>query len=119
MKEACKIWMAWHQNEPVAAIMVLQGKNAHYTRGVMNVRMAGPSRANYLLHRYAIEGACQSGCYYYHMGESGKSVSLASFKTRFGAVAYPYAEYRIEGLPITSMDTNLRKFVKRVIGFKD
>lgn len=116
---ACKIWVAWLQGEPVAAILVLQGKNAHYTRGAMNQELAGPLRANDLLHRHAIEDACQAGCRYYHMGETGQSSSLSQFKEHFGAQPHDYAEYRLERLPITSADKRLRGFVKRVIGFRD
>lgn len=119
MKSSCRIWVAWHNNEPAAAILVLQGANAHYTRGVMNVDIAGPTRANDLLHRYAIEDACQSGCQYYHMGETGKSDSLARFKGRFGAEAVPYVECHIERLPVTQLDAQLRGVVKKLIGFKD
>jgi hypothetical protein len=117
--DACHIWVACLDRQPAAAILVLQGANAHYTRGAMNKELAGPTFANYLLHRLAIKDACRAGCRYYHMGESGSSASLAHFKTRFGARAYPYAEYRLERLPITSVDAQLRRLVKRLIGFKD
>lgn len=116
---AFRLWVAWHQGEPAAAILVLQGTNAHYTRGAMNIDLAGPTRANDLLHRSAIEEACKSGCRYYHMGETGKSDSLARFKSRFGAEAVPYAEYRFERLPISRMDAYVRGTVKKMIGFKD
>ena len=116
---ACRLWVAWHDGRPAAAILVLQGANASYTRGVMDKELAGPSQANVLLHRLAIEEACRAGCRYYHMGESGSSASLAQFKRRFGANAYRYNEYRLERLPITSVDAHLRGLVKRFIGFKD
>jgi hypothetical protein len=116
--DACHIWVAWLDGQPAAAILVLQGANAHYTRGAMNKELAGPTFANYLLHQLAIENACRAGCRYYHMGESGSSASLAHFKSRFGARAYPYAEYRLERLPITSVDDRLRGLIKCLIGFK-
>ena len=53
------------------------------------------------------------------MGETGSLASLAQFKTRFGARPQPYAEYHIETLPLTALDSALRRGVKRVIGFKD
>lgn len=117
--EACRIWVAWRAGEPAAAILVLQGANASYTRGMMNKELAGPTRANYLLHRLAIEEACDAGCFHYDMGESGSSESLAQFKTRFGARPQPYAEYHLERLPITTLDRHARGLVKRVIGFRD
>jgi hypothetical protein len=117
--EGCRIWVAWHEGRPVAAILVLQGTNAHYTRGMMDKDVAGPTRANHLLHRLAIEEACAAGCRHYHMGESGLSAPLAHFKTRFGARPHPHAEYHIERLPITALDRHARGVVKRVVGFRD
>ncbi len=117
--DACRVWVAWLNGQPAATILVLQGINASYTRGAMDKELAGPTRANYLLHKLAIEDACQSGCRYYHMGDSGASSALAQFKSRFGARAYSYAEYRLERLPITRIDKQLRNLVKRLIGFKD
>lgn len=117
--DACRVWVAWHDGEPAAALIVLQGANAHYTRGAMDKDLAGPTRANYLLHRVAIEEACAAGCRSYHMGESGSSESLAQFKTRFGARPHPYAEYRLERVPFTAIDGRLRGAVKRVIRFRD
>jgi hypothetical protein len=117
--DACRFWVAWLDGQPVAAIMVLQGRNSHYTRGAMNKNLATLTRANELLHRLAIEDACCTGCRYYHMGESGGSDSLAQFKSQFGAIPYRYAEYRLERLPITKVDRWLRGFVKQLIGFKD
>lgn len=116
---ACRIYVAWVDGKPAATILVLQDTNAHYTRGAMIKDIAGPTRANYLLHRLAIEDACRAGCGYYHMGETGFSNSLAQFKSRFGASKYPYAEYIIERIPISSVENRLRCFIKRLIGFKD
>jgi len=116
---ACRIWVAWVNGEPAAAIVVLQGNNAHYTRGAMNKALAAPTNANDLLQRLAIEEACQAGCRTYHMGESGASTALAHFKSRFGAVEVPYADYRLEKLPITRWEQQMRGVVKRVIGFRD
>ena len=118
-RDACHIWVAWSDHRPAAAIVVLQGDNTSFVRGAMDKDLAGPTRANYLLHRFAIEEACESGCRYYDMGESGSSRSLAQFKTRFGALPYPYAEYHLERLPITALERNVRGCVKRLIGFRD
>lgn len=117
--EACRIWVAWVNGEPAATILVLQDKNVNYTRGAMNKDLAGPTQANYLLHRLAIEEACNAGCRYYHMGESGTSDSLSHFKSRFGAEEFHYSQYIIERLPLTRLDTGLRTIVKRLINFKD
>jgi hypothetical protein len=115
----CRLWVAWVSGRPAAAILVLVGANAHYTRGVMDEVLAGPVRANDLLHASAIEEACEEGCRYYHMGETGPSSSLARFKERFGAESYPYAEYVVERLPLTPAGRQVRGAVKRMIGFRD
>jgi lipid II:glycine glycyltransferase (peptidoglycan interpeptide bridge formation enzyme) len=117
--EACRIWVARLDGQPAAAAVVLQGGNASYVRGMMDKELAGPTRANYLLQQLAIEDACNAGCRYYHMGESGSHAGLHNFKTRFGAQPHSYAEFHIERLPITELDRHARGVVKRVIGFRD
>jgi hypothetical protein len=114
-----RLWIARLGGEPAAAILVLQDREAHYTRGAMDEKLAGPTFANYLLHSLAIEAACNAGCCNYHMGETGGSASLAQFKSRFGAAAVPYSEYRYERIPISWIESGARKLVKRVIGFRD
>jgi lipid II:glycine glycyltransferase (peptidoglycan interpeptide bridge formation enzyme) len=116
---AFQIWVAWLNGEPAATILVLQGKNASYTRGAMNKELAGPTRANDLLHRMAIEDACLAGCRYYHMGETGESISLAAFKSNFGAQSVPYPEIFFEKLPISRLEKGIKTAVKKAIGFKD
>jgi lipid II:glycine glycyltransferase (peptidoglycan interpeptide bridge formation enzyme) len=117
--EGCCIWMAFLDGVPTAGIVVMIGPSASYTRGAMDQELAGPTRANYLLHRLAIEHACRAGCRQYHMGETGQSRSLAQFKTRFGARPYAYAEYQVESLPLSAVDRALRSVVKRAIRFRD
>jgi hypothetical protein len=119
MGETCRIWAAFKDDRPAAAILVLQGANAHYTRGAMDKELAGPTRANYLLHSLAIEEACAAGCRHYHMGETGESESLAQFKSRFGARPHRYDQYHLERVPLTAADRRLRVVVKSAIGFRD
>ena len=114
-----RLWVAWADGRPAAAILVLQGANAHYTRGAMDLDIARPTRANYLLQARAIEDACQAGCRSYHMGETGDSTALAHFKENVGGRPHPYAEYVVERLPLTSMDRAARTAAKRVMRFKD
>jgi hypothetical protein len=117
--QACRIWLARLGGRPAAAIVVLQGKNAQYIRGAMDKELAGPTGANFLLQRLAIEEAAGSGCRYYHMGETRPGSPLATFKAHFGGVARPYAEYRFERAPITAVQDRLRRLVKASIGFRD
>jgi lipid II:glycine glycyltransferase (peptidoglycan interpeptide bridge formation enzyme) len=116
---AARVWVAYLDGVPAAALLVLQDANAHYTRGAMDLDLAGPTRANQLLHRLAIEDACETGCRSYHMGESGSSSGLARFKEGFGARPHRYAEYHVERLPLTSADRYVRSVVKRAVGFRE
>jgi hypothetical protein len=119
MGDIFRVWVAFHDEAPVAAIIVLQDRNAHYTRGAMNEEVAGDLMANYLLHSRAIEAACTAGCRFYQMGETGNSNSLSQFKSRFGAVGTPYYEYLRETLPLHEINTRARNVLKRMIGFRD
>ena len=63
--------------------------------------------------------AADAGCEAFHLGESGRSSSLARYKEKYGAVGMDYAEHRIEHLPATRADAAVRGAVKRVIGFRE
>lgn len=117
--EACHVWVASIDGEPAAASIVLQYHNVTDTRNAMNKALAGQTGANDLILKLAIEEACTAGCNFYHLGESGTSVGLDSFKRRFGAVRYPYATYHLDRIPLTTADKNARELVKRLIGFRD
>lgn len=104
---------------PAAAVIVLMGRNAHYTRGAMDLDVAGPTSASDLVQWRAIQDACAHGCEAYHMGDTGDSVSLARFKEKVGATAIDYAGYRLERVPLTAAEDRLRGAVKRVVGFRD
>jgi hypothetical protein len=109
-----KIWVAWHGDSPVASIVTLEwGDNVNYWRGAMDADLAGPTRANYLLHRLAIEEACVAGRTTYHMGETAPSSSLAQFKSRFGARPVDYVELRLERLPVTAIGARTRSLLGR------
>jgi hypothetical protein len=116
----CAVWMARLKGEPVAGIVVLSsGAYAKYWRGAMNKQLAGPTRANDLLHRLAIEDACQNGYSFYEMGTTRPASPLAAFKEKLGAVPRPVHSLRAERLPIEAFRTRSRSLVKKVIGFKD
>jgi hypothetical protein len=117
--ETSRLWVAWVGEQPAAATLVLRSGNAHDTRGVMDIDVAGPTRANYLLHRYAIQEACERGCLSYHMGESGSSRSLSRFKEAFGARPHEYAEYIAAPAPVIGLDRGARTVAKRILRFRD
>ncbi len=102
------VWVARHHGEPVASIVILRGPNDHYTRGAMHKELAGPTRANFLLHWLAIQDACQRGARWYQMGQSGFGDQVAHFKENFGARAYAFPELRLERLPISSVISSVK-----------
>lgn len=104
---------------PAAGMITLFGQTAHYTRGALDRELAGPSRANHLLVWTTVVAACDAGCSALHLGESGESERMATFKERFGAESVPYAEYRIEKVPVTAADRAARGLVKKVLRFRD
>ena len=117
--EYCRVWVAWHEGRPVASHIVLQDTNSTPILGAVDKPAAAATNANSLLERLTIEDACQAGCRYYDMGETGENKGLAYYKRGYGAVAVTYADYHLERLPFTKWDRNLRGFVKGLIGFKD
>lgn len=117
---SCAVWLAYVGTRPAAGLIVLRhGDSAKYWRGAMDAELAGPVRANDLLHRLAIEAACADGCRSYHMGESRPGSGLARFKVGFGAQECRGSSYRAERLPLTAAETRARELVKRAIGFRD
>ena len=115
----CRISVAYDGDQPIAAIVVLVGANAHYTRGAMDESNPKASLANRLLHARAIDDACRRGCRRYHMGETGSAEGLARFKSGFGAVGYEYQEYWLERIPVHAVDRWARTTTKRLIRFRD
>jgi hypothetical protein len=117
---ACRIGVAWHSGAPAAAIVVLaHGEHSTYWRGAMDLEVVADTGANHLLHRMAIEEACNAGRRWYHMGDSAPSSPLAEFKRRYGAEEEHYAGYRFERMPLTGTEDLMRRGVKRALRFRD
>ncbi len=103
--EKCRIWVARLDGEPVAGVVsLIHGEHAVYWRGYSDKAVAGPLRANNLLQRMAIEDACEAGCRYYSMGESGGVAALERFKQTMGATPRTAVECRVERLPIARLE---------------
>jgi hypothetical protein len=95
--DACRQWVAWHSGVPVASMITLvHGQHAIFWRGYSDKAAAGPLRANNLLQKMAIEDACNSGCRFYAMGESGGVESLERYKENLGATPRTLPEIRFE-----------------------
>lgn len=118
--DRCAVWVARWDGQPAAALVVLRhGEHTKYWRSAMNKELANPTRANQLLHRYAIDDACSAGARLYHMGDSRPDSGLARFKAAFGATPYSSPSYRTERLPLTELDARLRAAAKRCLRFRD
>ncbi len=85
----------------------------------MDKALATPARANDLLHRLAIEDACEAGYRWYDMGYSRPESPLAGFKEKLGATLYFSHTLRAGRLPVQAAARISRDVAKRVIGFKD
>jgi CelD/BcsL family acetyltransferase involved in cellulose biosynthesis len=116
--DRCRVWIARVEGRPAACLLVLLGANAYDFRAAMNEDLKR-YRAQDLIERLAVEEACQAGCRYYYMGDSGSSRSLGRYKEQFGALPYRYAEYRLERLPILAGENVLKSVIKRAIRFRD
>jgi hypothetical protein len=117
---ACRVGVAWRGGEPAASIIVLEhGAHSRYWRGAMDRDVAAASGANQLLHRMAIEHACDTGRRFYDMGESQPGSSLERFKRDFGADDVGTGLYRLERLPLTRIDRRARSLAKSLLSFRD
>ncbi|MEU4498693.1 GNAT family N-acetyltransferase [Streptomyces sp. NPDC023998] len=104
----CRILVATLDGEPVAGtIVLLYGSVCVYWRGFSDMRTAGPLRVNQLLQLRSVEQACDVGCRYYEMGESGGVASLERFKANLGGRERRITEYRLERLPLTRVQDQL------------
>ena len=116
----CGIWVASWRGMPVAAIIVLTyGGYAKYWRGAMDAGPANRVRASDLLHKLAIEDACQQGYRWYDMGWTRPGSSLAGFKEKLGADLHYTWTLRTERLPLQAAARISRQAVKKLIGFRD
>jgi CelD/BcsL family acetyltransferase involved in cellulose biosynthesis len=113
-----QVWVARVDGRTVASSLVaLSTTNAHEFRAAMDDTMKG-FHATDLLQARAIEAACEAGCRYYYLGESGTG-PLGRFKERFGADPVVCPEYRFERLPMERAVNGAKNVVKHAIGFKD
>jgi hypothetical protein len=117
---ACRVWVGWRAGEPLVAMVVLaHGHHSTMWRAAMDKEAIKGTGANELVHRLAIEEACDSGHRFFHLGDSAPSSDLARNKRGFGGQEAHYTGYRFERLPITATDRFVRRQVKKVIRFRD
>ena len=100
--DRCQVGIAWINGEAAAAaIMLVNGPDAHYWRSASDKALIGRRCANYLVVARLLEKAAARGCEYVDMGESGGVRSLAEFKEHFGARPASYEELRFEPRIVT------------------
>lgn len=116
--ERFRVYLASVGGRPVAGSVVILGTNAYDFRAAMDETMV-KTKANDLLQCRSIEDACNAGCHYYYLGDSGWPVTAGAFKERFGALPYAYPEYRFERLPLSRTEQVVKSGIKKAIGFKD
>ncbi len=114
--ESCTTWVARSGGDPVAVIIVLQaGWHCIAWKAAMDKERAGPLRAFQLLHRLAIEEACEAGCRIYDMQVANPGTSLASSKKRLGAELRFTHYVQAERLPVHSMTDFSKNLVRKRI----
>lgn len=113
-------WVARSNGEPVAAIVTIRsGAYTKYLWGAMEKEHAGLVRAPDLLHRLAIEEACQKGYRFYDFGGARPESSLGAYKKKFGAtLAFRHTLYR-ERIPIQALKRAPTELIKKMTGFRD
>ena len=119
LRKAFVTTVAYIDGKPAAGSITVIGQTAHDIRAAMDADLVGRTYAGDLLQWTTITLACDLGCSAFHLGESGRSASLAQFKEKFGARSVDYAELRLERLPYTRGDLAIRAIAKHLLGFRD
>jgi hypothetical protein len=102
--EACRVMVAWHQGQPVAAaITLVHGQHAIGWRSYSIKELAAPVAANLLTQVTCVADACRSGCHYFDLGQSGGVATLQQYKNSFGATPRRVVDLRIESPGLTRL----------------
>jgi Acetyltransferase (GNAT) domain len=98
----CRIQVAWLDGRAVgAAISLHTAGSAVGWRMYADRSLPARFRLTEVLIEESLRYACDTGCEYLEMGESGGLDSLASVKARFGGQAFPLAEYYYGRVPLS------------------
>ena len=102
--EKCRVLVAWHKGQPVAsAISLVHGQHAIGWRSYSIKELAAPVAANVLTQVTCVADACDSGCRYFDLGQSGGVATLQSYKNSFGATPHMVVDLRIEPPGLTRL----------------
>jgi predicted N-acyltransferase len=98
----CHIQVAWQGTRAVgAAISLHTAGSAVGWRLYADRSLPARYRLTEVLIAESLRHACEAGCQYLEMGESGGRENLASIKSRYGGRAFPLAEYYHERIPLS------------------
>ena len=101
---ACRVLVAWHRGQPVAAaISLVHGQHAIGWRSYSIKELAAPVAANILTQATCLADACRSGCRYFDLGQSGGVASLQQYKHSFGATPRRVVDLQIEPPGLTRL----------------
>jgi hypothetical protein len=113
--EECRVFVAWHRGRPVAScITLVHGQHAIGWRSYSIKELAAPVCANNLVQARALADACEAGCRFFDLGQSGDVASLHSYKSSLGSTPRRVVDLRIERPPVTYM-RGLRDSAQRIV----
>jgi Acetyltransferase (GNAT) domain len=114
----CRIQVAWQDGRAVgAAISLHTARSAVGWRMYADRSLPARFRLTEVLIEESLRYACETGCEYLEMGESGGLDALASVKARFGGQAFPLAEYYHERLPLSPALAAFQSARRRAEGY--
>lgn len=98
----CRFLVAWQDGRAVGASVSLHAAGCAVGWRLFASRsLPARYRLTEVLIAENLRYACDTGCRYLEMGESGGKDSLAGIKERFGGQAVPLAEYYHERVPLS------------------
>lgn len=113
----CAVWVARSGGKPVAALVVLEfGAHSKAWRAATDRELPASDGASKLLHRLAMEEACEGGRGFYDMTGAEPGSPLAAFKQRLGATLHYTHELSTERLPLRGIRAPRRWAVSRFLG---
>jgi Acetyltransferase (GNAT) domain len=114
----CLVQVAWQDAKAVgAAISLHTAGSAIGWRLYADRSLPARYRLTEVLIAESLRHACEAGCQYLEMGESGGKQDLASLKSRYGGQALPLAEYYYERVPLSPVRAAFSSARKRAEEF--
>ena len=112
-----QVSIAWYEDRPAAACIVLHGRNAHGVRMATDPELSRVG-ASHLLNWVVLQNACQAGARRFHMGESA-TPGASEFKRFLGARCYEFDMIQRERIPFSRVGLVVRSVGKKAIGYRD